>query len=240
MTDTADLHRLLDVQDVDLAIDQQRHRRAHLAERQALGEIDAQSAALTDDLASVGAARDEVAKRQADAETELAATESRSAAVSRRLYSGEVSASRELKAMADDVDALKIRASALEDHVLELLEEREPLDARLEELTATLIRLEERRTDALQRLGEAEAEVDGELSTLATRRAEAAAGVPEALMSVYERLRARLGGVGVARVVGNHCDGCHLTLSAMELDHLRHLPAGEVPTCEQCSRILVP
>jgi hypothetical protein len=66
------------------------------------------------------------------------------------------------------------------------------------------------------------------------------ASVPASLVSTYERLRTRLGGVGVARVVGNHCDGCHLTLSAVELDHLRHLPPGEVATCEQCSRILVP
>jgi uncharacterized protein len=60
------------------------------------------------------------------------------------------------------------------------------------------------------------------------------------LLATYERLRARLGGVGVARLVGTHCDGCHLTLSAVELDRVRHLPDGEVYTCEQCGRILVP
>jgi predicted nucleic acid-binding Zn-ribbon protein len=75
---------------------------------------------------------------------------------------------------------------------------------------------------------------------LAARRQEAAGPIAPELLATYERLRARLGGVGVARVVGNHCDGCHLTLSATELDQLRHLPEGEIPTCEQCSRILVP
>ncbi len=64
--------------------------------------------------------------------------------------------------------------------------------------------------------------------------------MPDNLLATYERLRTRLGGIGVARLVGNHCDGCHLALSAVELDHVRHLPEGEVYTCEQCSRILVP
>jgi predicted nucleic acid-binding Zn-ribbon protein len=45
--------------------------------------------------------------------------------------------------------------------------------------------------------------------------------------------------VAVARLVGNHCDGCHLTLPAMELDRIRHLPEDELVTCEQCGRILV-
>ena len=49
----------------------------------------------------------------------------------------------------------------------------------------------------------------------------------------------RFDGVAVARLVGSHCDGCHLTLPAMELDRIRHLPEGELVTCEQCGRILV-
>ena len=73
-------------------------------------------------------------------EAELAATEERAAAVNRRLYGGEVSASRELQAMAADVEALKARASVLEDQVLELMEEREPLDAQLALLTGQLER----------------------------------------------------------------------------------------------------
>jgi hypothetical protein len=43
----------------------------------------------------------------------------------------------------------------------------------------------------------------------------------------------------VARLVGNHCDGCHLTLPSMELDRIRHLAEREVVTCDQCGRILV-
>jgi predicted nucleic acid-binding Zn-ribbon protein len=47
-------------------------------------------------------------------------------------------------------------------------------------------------------------------------------------------------GTGAARLIGSHCDGCHLELPSMEVERIRALPAGEVATCEQCGRILIP
>jgi predicted nucleic acid-binding Zn-ribbon protein len=235
-----DLEDLLAVQELDLAVDQVRHRRDNLPERAEITAIEGRAAQLRSEVQSVTAQRDEVAKRQNEAESELAATEERAAAVSKRLYGGEVSASRELQAMAADVESLTQRASALEDRVLEILEEREPLDRRLEELLGEAGTLAARRKVAAAARAEAEATLDGELGDLMGRRAAQSETVPASLLNTYERLRGRLGGVGAARVVGNHCDGCHLTLSAVELDHIRHLPPGEVATCEQCSRILVP
>ena len=55
----------------------------------------------------------------------------------------------------------------------------------------------------------------------------------------YERLRARLGGIGAAHVVHGACSGCNLALSSTELDHLRHAASGTISHCEQCGRILV-
>ena len=63
---------------------------------------------------------------------------------------------------------------------------------------------------------------------------------PTALIDRYETLRARLKGTGAARLIKNHCDGCHLELSSGEVERIRALPRGEVATCEQCGRILVP
>jgi predicted nucleic acid-binding Zn-ribbon protein len=142
--------------------------------------------------------------------------------------------------MAADVESLEQRASALEDRVIELLEEREPLERRLDDLLKQAGGLASKRRDAAAALAEAEGLLDKELEDLMARRSAAAETVPAPLLAAYERLRGRLDGVGAARVVGNHCDGCHLTLSAVELDHIRRLPPGEVATCEQCSRILVP
>lgn len=234
------LQDLLTVQDLDLSLDQLRHRRAHLPERQELAGLDGEAKGMEADLARLDAQRAELAERRDRAETELAATEKRSAAIGKRLYGGEVSATRDLQAMSAELDMLKARASALEDAALEVLEALEPLDARADDLRGALERLAGDKERAAARLAEAERATDAEISDVESRRQEAAALVPAPLLATYERLRGRLGGVGVARLVGNHCDGCHLTLSAAELDRVRHLAEGEVYTCEQCSRILVP
>jgi predicted nucleic acid-binding Zn-ribbon protein len=233
------LQALLALQDVDTALDQLRHRRSHLPERAALTAIEQELAGVDQAVGEAGTARDAVAEQQARAEAELAAIEERAAAVNRRLYGGTVTASRELQALAADVESLKGRASVVEDQVLELMEVREPLDAQLASLTATRQALEARRQEAAAALAVAEAGLDGELARRAREREQTAGSVPVDLQSVYDRLRARLGGVAVARLVGNHCDGCHLTLPAVELDRVRHLPEGELVTCEQCGRILV-
>lgn len=141
--------------------------------------------------------------------------------------------------MANDLETLEARASDLEDAVLALLEERDPLDAEIARLADQLESVEERRRSVGARLDDAAARMAAEIATLTSDREAAAAGVPAGLLGTYERLRTRLGGIGAARLVGNHCDGCHLVLSAVELDRIRHLQPGEVVTCEQCARILV-
>lgn len=234
------LQDLLAVQDLDLALDQLRHRRSHLPEREELVALEGQADAQSRRLSEVESARAELGGRQSGVEAELAATEQRAAAIDKRMYGGDVSTSRDLQAMSAELEQLKHRASSLEDAVIEVMEATEPLDAEAQQLTSDLEALAARRVDTSARLKEASAILDGEVAQAEDRRRAAAAAVPDSLLATYEGLRARLGGVGVARLSGNRCGGCHLTLSAMELDHLRHLPEGEIYTCEQCARILVP
>ena len=85
-----------------------------------------------------------------------------------------------------------------------------------------------------------QAGIDGELATAMAARAAEAAHVPPALYDRYEVLRARLKGTGAARLIGQHCDGCHLELSAAEVERVRATTPDTVVTCDQCGRILVP
>jgi uncharacterized protein len=83
-------------------------------------------------------------------------------------------------------------------------------------------------------------EIDAALGEAVAARSNEAAQLPTALSDRYETLRARLKGTGAARLVGSHCDGCHLELSSVEVEKIRAFPPGEAATCEQCGRILVP
>ena len=236
---TSELEALLALQDLDTHLDQERHKRDHLPERAELADLDRLRGQRQAARTEAAVLLDEVASRQEAAERELRATEDRVVQVNARLYGGTVTASRELQALAADVDGLKKRASELEDRVLSLMEQREPFDAAVGALDDQLGELEGRRLQVVESLTSSEAETDAELARLSAQRPSLVDAVPKQLLDVYDRLRARLEGVAVARLTGGRCDGCHLSLPAVELDRIRHEAAGTLEYCEQCGRILV-
>jgi uncharacterized protein len=235
----AELGVLLSVQDLDTSLDQHRRRRAGLQERAELAAIDARLASAGERRDAAAARRDQVAARQDALERELSAAEARRAEINKRLYGGTVSATRDLQAMAAEVETLTTRASGLEDLVYQVMEEREPFDAEVADIDREIEHVAGARAEVEGRLVAAEAEIDADIELVTGQRAEAVAGVPADLLAVYERLRARLGGVGAARLVGPRCSGCHLTLPATELDRLRKGAPDALVFCDQCGRILI-
>ncbi len=230
---------LLELQELDTRADQLRHRREALPERgaragrvRALAELDQRLEVRQGETA-------ELARAQRRLEDEVASLDARAVAEDGRLYSGTVTSPRELAAIQDEVASLRAHVSSIEDQVLEVMERGEPLAAEVAQLvadrTAVLAELA-----ALDRaIAESEAEIDSQLAQLEATRVEAAAVVPAELRSEYEVLRSRLGGVAVARLEGDRCLGCHLSLPAGELSRIRRAPADAVVHHEECGRILV-
>jgi hypothetical protein len=234
------LARLLEVQDHDTVIDQIRHRRVTLPERAELAAVDRQLAALDVRTKELRQQRDELGDRQAALEHQIDASRTRREALEKRLFGGQIVASRELQAMNEEVSHLARHISELEDREIEIMEGLEPLDRELQAGDVTRDGLDadaERLRDAI---ATTEVALDAELAAENRARAAAASGVRGDLLARYEQLRSKLGGTGAARLVGGSCAGCHLTLSSMELDRVRKAPPDAVSTCEQCGRILVP
>ena len=225
--------------DHDSAADRLRHRRETLPEQARLSEVEQAIAALDAVAADAGGRRDDVVRRQQRHEDELASVETKIGEVDRRLYSGTVSAPRELQALQADVGSLKRHRSDIEDRVLEAMQEREPLDAQVAKLEEQRAALESEAEQLRQAIAAETQELEAELATELEARAAAAATVPEDLLSQYERLRTQQGGIGAARLVNGRCSGCHLTLPATELDRIRREPPDTVVLCDQCGRILV-
>jgi len=190
-------------------------------------------------LADASARREEAAGRQSRLEHDLAAVEAKVADVERRLYSGAITIPRELQAMQTDRDLLRRRQSMLEDEVLEAMGEWEPIDAEVDTYEAERLRLDEEGSRLRAAIAEGQVAIDSELSDEATKRSEAAAGLPPDLTSLYERLRAQHGGVAAAPLIGGRCNGCYLALPATEVDRIKREPPDALVTCDQCGRILV-
>jgi len=237
---TDDLEHLLAVQDLDTSITQLQHRRDALVETSGLGAVEAQLDALEGERADAAARRAVLEATQKELEEQIAGINERRGVVEQRMYAATSSSGRDLQAMNDEVRHLTERRAALEEIELVAMLDQDPIDAELLALRTRMEPLEAQAEELRGQVARDAIEIDAALAEAVGSRAAAAALLPTALSERYETLRAHLKGTGAARLVGSHCDGCHLELSSFEVEKIRALPHGEVATCEQCGRILVP
>jgi predicted nucleic acid-binding Zn-ribbon protein len=235
-----DLARLLTVQDLDTTITQLQHRRAALAESSGLTALESQLASLEAEQSDAAARRAVLTATQKDLEEQIRVISERRGAIEKRMYAATSSSGRDLQAMNEEVRHLTDRRAELEELELVAMLEQDPIDAELAALRERAVPLEEQAVELRRQVAESQVEIDAALGEAVDSRATEAALLPSSLSDRYEALRARLKGTGAARLVGSHCDGCHLELSSVEVEKIRALPPGEVATCEQCGRILVP
>ncbi len=150
-------------------------------------------------------------------------------------------APREAEALMHEIETLDAQRDANETAELEALEELSSVETAL----VTHRDAEQGHRDALARADEALAravtEIEATQLALGTRRSETRGEIDDAALRSYDRVRAHLG-VAVARLEGKMCSGCHLDLSAAEIDAVRdEATRGSGATdCPQCGRILVP
>jgi uncharacterized protein len=229
---------LMEVQEHDTLLDQLRHRRESLPERAQLHDLERRRIQVAEDLAEVQSQVDDLTARQLELEERIATASGRRHDIEQRMLTGSA-ASRDLQAMDSEVHHLTSRQAAFEEEELSLLEEEEPLDTLLGEHRSAAEALAGEADRLRTTVAEREAEIDREVAAEVQARETRAAALPDELRERYEALRARKGGIGAARLVGDRCDGCHLTLPSVEVERIRLLPSGEFATCDQCDRILV-
>jgi len=231
---------LLAVQDLDTSITQMEHRRDALAESSGLAAVEAELASLGVEQADAAGRRAALTATQKGLEEQIAGITERRDFVEKRLYAATSSSARDLQAMNEEVKHLTDRRADLEELELVAMLEADPIDAEIAARRARMAPLEEKAKELLEHVEQERLELDAAIASAAGARAAEAAQLPTALSDRYETLRTRLKGTGAARLIGSHCDGCHLELPSMEVERIRALPPDEVATCEQCGRILIP
>ena len=228
---------LLALQAVDTTADQLGHRREHsplhddlATASSAMRSWEQRRTALRSRIDELGASIDDAERRGA----ELIAHRQR---LEQQMKT--VIAPREAEALMHEMATLTEQTDELDGHELEALEEQAALD---DQLSAHLLGEESLR----DRLGQADAaladevaDIDNQLAGLSLERAELRAHVPAALLATYDRKQAAFG-VAVARLAGKQCQGCHLELSAAEIDTVKDEAADTgVTDCPDCGRLLI-
>ena len=235
----AEQRALLQLQAHDSAIDRLEHRRGSLPEdarlaelADALGAVEQLTAEREGNLATVQ-------RGQSRLEHEVDTVTAKARDEEARAVSGKVTSPKELTAIQEEVAGLKRRQGTLEDELLELMEQRETLESELAELATRRDGFTAEQAEVTKARDAALAEIDRELDGERTAREAVIPGVGEQLRALYDQVRARLGGIGAAALVGNTCQGCRVSISPVELAAIRKLPPEEIKRCENCRRILV-
>jgi uncharacterized protein len=235
----AEQRTLLELQGHDSAIDRLRHRRGSLPEDARLADLGQALAAVDQLTAERDGTLATVRREQARFEDEIEMVTRKARNEEARAVSGKVTSPKELTAIQEEVASLKRRQDVLEDELLERMEQRETLEAELSELAGRREGIVAEQAEVTKARDAALVEIDRELEAERAARDALAADVGEELRALYDQLRSRHGGVGVAALVGDTCQGCRVSISPVELAAVRRQPAEQVKRCENCRRILV-
>lgn len=227
---------LLELQRIDTGADQLRHRREHLDESDRLVAVTAQVNEWESTRRSLIDRIAETAEIVEQAEAEGSRIDADTARLNAQMRT--VIAPREAEALQHELATLAgQRAESDERGLVALTEQGEAEEALAVHLTAEES-IREAARSADERLQIAESGIEAELAELEQRRLEARALLTEALLARYDRIRSKIG-VAAARLTGSRCEGCHLDLSAAEVDEVRRAGDDEFPDCPQCGRMLV-
>lgn len=227
---------LLQLQGLDTAADQARHRKANLAERETLKSVAESVIAwekrCTELTALITNTEDAIAR----AEQQSGEIDAKHSRLHGQLKT--IIAPREAEALQHEIAVLDEERSTLDEEALIKMDEQSSAEDELSALQAQEADLREQASAATTALTEAEAAIDAGLAEIGEQREHLASALPEALVGRYEHVRAKLG-VAAAMLTGSQCEGCHLDLSPAEVDDVRRSPADAIPDCPQCGRLLV-
>lgn len=229
-------HPILELQAADTMADQLRHRRDNLPERELLQA--AKNALVRWNEARMVTRRrgEEMAVAVAKAEKDSHDIDNHLARLNKQMKT--VIAPREAEALQHEIANLKQQRSDLDDVELAALDEQSRADDELSALLAQEGELTETYMAADRESSAAEVDIDGELKRISARLESLRSAVDKKVLKRYDRLREQHL-IAAATLSGSRCDGCHLDLSAAEVDAVKDAVAtGGLADCPQCGRLL--
>lgn len=173
-----------------------------------------------------------------DSELKLSSVETKRKSYQQKLYQGTITSARELANIEKEIDALGRQRSDLDSRILELMEKVEQAQADLHVAEEKARSADAHHSDVVSSFQSRHEALNLEIADATRRRSEAVGAVTDkGLLKQYEDTRARASGIGIARVEGSDCGGCHMTLPAGEIKSVYEGRQAQV--CENCGRLLV-
>ena len=233
-----DQNLLIELQLVDSQITQAKVKLAGLPEIEQIAAIHTRLENTAVELSVVETELADVAIELRRSELDVEQVEDRMKKDDVRLNSGSASP-KELEQLQHELVTLGKRKADLEDGELEILIKYDGVKFRVDELLSDQVGLKKLELELNVRLENSKTEINTSLGKLTAARSALTPQIDLALIAIYDKIRLSAHGVGAALLIGNKCDGCHLSINAIELERIKGLEGDEVIRCEECRRILV-
>lgn len=229
--------KLLDLAGVDAELTRITHRRGALPEQQEVERLEAERISRKDASVAVEIQIDDIDRDIRKLEGEVDAVRHREDRDRTLLQSGSVGA-KQLTELEHELGSLVRRQGLLEDELLEVMEQREALQADHDHAGAQLSQAEEELIDAKRRRDDAVADLDKAQERCAADRERLVGEFPADFLAVYEKQRT-LGGPGAALLQARRCGACRIEIDRGEISRIAATPADVVVRCPECNAIMV-
>jgi uncharacterized protein len=140
------------------------------------------------------------------------------------------------KAMLGEIEAAKKAVTETEDQILVVMEAIEAADRDYKEREKKFKAEEATLKSEIAKLEAEKAEAAAAVARRKEERDAFAKTIPSQIVSQYDAVRGKRGGVAIVPMVNNSCAGCHMTLPPHKSNDVRKGKA--VVICESCSRII--
>jgi uncharacterized protein len=234
----ADQLRLLDLQQLDTALDRARHRMQQLRQDPEYAQLQQSLAGRQETAEQAAATLAQAREAVGQAEARVAEVQAHRDRNQKRLDAGGGSA-RDLEKMMHELATLKGLQDEHEEAELEAMdaaEQAEAADAEAQQLLSAARAAAQERGTALKKDA---ADVAAEGNELTARRKVLAATLPEDLVARYDKIRQRNGGIGAARLVGNKSEASGMPISPADLAQIEQTPVETLVYCPDSGAILV-
>jgi len=172
-----------------------------------------------------------------DSELKLSTLENKQKSFQQKLYQGTVTNAKELGNIEKEIAALGRQRDQLDEQILTLMDAVEAAQTEARLADAALGSAEETLQSIMNAAATKRGLLEHEIASLTEQRTNAAALVTDqALLKRYEQLRAKLNGIGLAKLDGGQCTACRMTLPTNITRALRD--GQELQTCDNCGRLL--
>lgn len=230
--------RLLALAQLDSDLIQIKHKMDTLPIARQFDEVSNELSAKRDLLVAAQTERDDIKHELTRAEVDVEQVVSRIERDEKRLSSGQGSP-KELEQLQHELGSLAKRRAELEEVELEIMVRIEGVDSRIKELGQECSSLESQLSELKIKKDQESTALEESMKQTRESRADLAPKIDSELLALYEKIRGSGDGIGAAKLAGNQCTGCHLTMNAAELTRIKALADDEVVRCEECRRILI-